>query len=247
MTRTALAVIGAGLVAVLAGCGGGDDDGGSGGSSGGDFADQSAQQIVDAAQAALKDVDSVKVSGSIDSGGQQIGLDVQADRDGNCTGTVALGQGSAEILGVDGSIWFRPDEAFWRNNAGGAADTVIAAVGDKWVVVPQNGGGFTEVCDTSSLVDTLLEEDDSTYTKGETTQVDGDDVIAIEGKASGDDAPATGYVLLDDPHYLVKMEKTEGEDQGEVTFSEFGEDFDVQKPAKDEIVDLADLQGSAAS
>ena len=61
--------------------------------------------------------------------------------------------------------------------------------------------------------------------------------IAVDRESEKDGA-STGYVLTDDPHYLVKIEKTDGDDTGNVVFSEFDEDFDVAIPSEDEIIDL---------
>jgi hypothetical protein len=231
MTRIGLAIAGLGMAAVLTACGGDD------------FTDQSGEEIADASKAAMKDLDSVKVSGSVSTDGAETRIDVQADADGNCTGSIGVGDGTAELLGVDGEVWFKPDETFWRDNGGADADQIIAAVGDKWVVAPEGQDGFDQFCDVSDLMDEMLKDDgdESTYTKGDTQDVDGDKAIAVDNKDSK--GTSTGYILVDDPHYLVKIEKTEGDDTGSVTFSEFNADVDVEAPADDEIIDLSTLAG----
>jgi hypothetical protein len=222
------------MAAALTGCGGGDD-----------FTDQSGQEIADASKAAMKDLDSVKVSGAISTDGTETQIDIQTNADGDCTGSIGVGDGSAQLLGVGGDVWFKPDEAFWRANAGATADQIIAAVGDKWVVVPEGQEGFDQFCDVDLLLDQLLQndtEDDATFTKGDSTDVDGDEAIAVD-RESDEDGKSTGYVLVDDPHYLVKISKDDGADSGSVTFSEFDKDFDVEAPADDEIIDLNTLGG----
>lgn len=245
MRRIGLAVAGIGLVAAMSGCGGGDsgDGGDNGDSSGGDFADQSADAIVADAKSAMKDLDAVKVSGSLSTGGQDIDIDVQASGQGECTGSIGVADGSAELRGTDGKTWFRPDEAFWRASAGDQADQLISLVGDKWVVLPETEG-FDQFCDIDQLLDQLLkaEDDGSTYTKKGTEDVDGEETVAIDNE-DPENGTSTGYVLVDDPHYLVKVEKTDGEDTGEVTFSEFNEDFTVEAPPEDEVIDLNSLSG----
>jgi hypothetical protein len=231
MTRIGLAIAGLGMAAVLTACGGDD------------FTDQSGEEIADASKAAMKDLDSVKVSGSVSTDGAETRIDVQADADGNCTGSIGVGDGTAELLGVDGDLWFKPDETLWRDKGGADADQIIAAVGDKWVVAPEGQDGFDQFCDVSDLMDEMLKDDgdESTYTKGDTQDVDGDQAIAVDNKDSK--GTSTGYILVDDPHYLVKIEKTEGDDTGTVTFSEFNADVDVEAPADDEIIDLSTLAG----
>jgi hypothetical protein len=232
MTRIGLAVAGTALTAALAACGGGDD-----------FTDSSAEQMVKASMDAMDDLDALKVSGSIVTDGQQIDLEVQTNADGDCTGNIGVGDGTAELVGVGGSVWFKPDQAFWEASAGDAADQVVAAVGDKWVIVPEDEDGFSEFCDVDQLLDQLLADDqDSTYSKGDTEDVDGQDAVAVDNKTE-DDGTSTGYIAVDEPHYLLKLEKTEGEDTGTVTFSEFDEDFEVEAPADDDAVDLSTLGG----
>lgn len=231
MARIGMAVAGLGAAAVLTACGGND------------FADGSADDIAKSAKSAMGDLTSVKVSGDITSGGDQINIDLQTDKDGNCTGSIGVGAGSAELLGVDGDVWMKPDEAFWNSFAGSSAAQVISLVGDKWVVVPQDQDSLNQFCDIDSLLEQMLKDDDtSTYSKAGTGSVDGDDVVKIDNKDK-DGSTSTGYVLVDDPHYLVKIEKTEGKDTGSVTFSDFDEKVDVEAPADSDVVDLNNLSG----
>jgi hypothetical protein len=231
MTRIGLAVASVGLAATLSACGGGDD-----------FADETAEDIVQASKDAMSELEAVKVSGSITSDDQEIELNIQTNSDGDCVGTFEVDGGTAEILGVDGDTWFRPDAAFWEASAGETAQQIMDLVGDKWVVVPPGeGGGFGEFCDLDPLLDQLLEDEDddseATFTKGDTEDVDGDETIAVK-REDAEDGVSTGYVLVDEPHYIVKIDKTEGEDTGTVTFSEFDEEFEAEAPADDDVVDL---------
>ena len=180
----------------------------------------------------MGELEAVKVSGSITADGQAIDLDVQTNSEGSCVGSIGIDGASAELLGVDGKTWFKPSPEFWEKSAGDAADQIIAIVGDKWVVVPEGEDGFGQFCDLDDLLDEMLkddaEDDDAKFSKGDTEEVDGEDAIAIE-QEDPEDGTSTGYVLVDDPHYLVKIEKTDGEDSGTVTFSEFDEDFDAEE------------------
>jgi hypothetical protein len=230
MARIALAVAGISTLAVLTSCGGSD------------FADESADTIVKSSKEDMGDLKAVKVSGDLTTDGQSISIDLQLNSDGDCTGSLGIDDGSAELLGVDGETWMRPDEAFWRSSAGDNADEVISVVGDKWVVVPDDEDSLKQFCDVDDLLDQLLkdEDDDSTYTKKGTDTLDGDDVVKVDNE-DPEDGTSTGYVLVDAPHYLVKIEKTEGADPGSVTFSAFDEEFDVSAPATDEVVDFSNL------
>src|SRR6478752_10447937 len=148
MTRMGLAVASIGMAAALTACGGGGDD----------FTDQSGQQIADAAKKAMSGLDSVKVSGTVHTGAQDVTIDVQTNDKGDCTGSIGTGGGTAELLGVGGDIWFKPDEAFWKASAGDSADQILSIVGDKWVVVPSSGDSFDQFWDIDDLLDERSEE-----------------------------------------------------------------------------------------
>ena len=228
------------LVAVLlvlaAGCGGKDNKSGADSA----FAKESGDKIAASAKADMKTLDEVKFTGEINSGGDSIKLDIQASSAGDCTGTIGIGDGTAEVLAKDGTNWFRPDEAFWRANAGASADAIIAAVGDKWVL--DTDANFSQFCDLNAFFDNVF-KDDATASKYKTTgtsTVDGKDVVKVEQTdATG---TATGYVLIDGKHYLVKLERTEGDQPGKVEFTDFNKKFTVEAPADNEIIDLNSLQ-----
>ncbi len=230
MARIGLAMAGISALAVLTACGGSD------------FADESADTIVKASKDDMGDLTAVKVSGDLTTNGQAIAIDLQLNSDGDCTGSIGIDEGSAELLGVGGSTWMRPDESFWRSFAGDTADQVMGIVGDKWVVVPDDQDSIKQFCDVDELLDQLLkdDQDDSTYSKSGTDTVDGDDVVKVDNE-DPEDGTSTGYVLVDDPHDLVKIEKAEGDDTGSVTFSAFDEEFEVTAPSDDDVVDLNNL------
>ena len=235
MTSSRIRAVAALAVLVLAaGCGSDDKDGGDSGDS--DFAKQSGNKIAADAKADMKDLEAVKFSGEITTDGDKITLDIQASSAGDCTGTIGLGGGTAEILAKDGTNWFKPDEDFWRANAGDTADAIISAVGDKWVL--DTDSNFSQFCDLDAFFDNLFKDDEGAteYKTTGTDEVDGEEVVKVEQK--DDKGTSVGYVLVDGDHYLVKLERTEGDEPGHLDFSDFDEEFDVTAPADDEVIDL---------
>jgi hypothetical protein len=222
------------LVGLATGCGG-DDKGDGGG--GDDFAKTAPAEIADAAKTDMKALDSVRYSGDIASGGDAITLDVQATSGGDCTGTLGLGDGKAELLAKDGDTWFRPDEAFWRQQAPEQADAIIAAVGDKWVV--DSDQEFARFCDLDQFFEGVFasDDEDSEYKTVGTDELDGREVVKVANTSA--EGTSTGYVVVDEPHYLLKVERTEGDQPGKIEFSDFDEEFDVEAPADDEVIDLS--------
>ena len=227
--RTGLLVVALGTTA-LSGCGGGDD-----------FTEQSGKEIATTAKSAMGDLKSVQVKGAITADDEQVDIDLSLSTAGDCTGTIGIAGGSTELLGVDGKVWLKPDAAFWKAAAPDTADQVQAIVGDKWVLFPDQSGGFGELCDLDELLDELVEEHGASYSKAGEEKVEGDDVVAVTSKDDGE--TSTGYVRVDEPHYLVKMERTEGDQPGSVTFSGFDEEVEVEAPADSEVADLSSLTG----
>ena len=72
-----------------------------------------------------------------------------------------------------------------------------------------------------------------------TEQIDGQEVVKVE--QSDDTGTATGYVLVDGKHYLVRLERTEGNEPGHLEFTDFNKGFDVTAPADNDVVDLNSL------
>jgi hypothetical protein len=161
---------------------------------------------------------------------------------GNCTGSFGTEGASAEILGVDGTTWFRPDSAFWELYAGPeAAPQIVAAAGDRWVTLPEDDTSFKPFCDLEEFLGELIDADDATYTKGKTKEIDGEQTIEVISDRP-EQGTSSGYVLVEGEHYLVSIVKDQGEDPGEVTFSGFDEQPEVEAPAEDEQIALEDLQ-----
>ena len=61
----------------------------------------------------------------------------------------------------------------------------------------------------------------------------------VKVEQSDDDGTSVGYVLIEGDHYLLKLERTEGDEPGHLEFSDFDEEFDVTAPADDEVIDLS--------
>jgi hypothetical protein len=209
---------------------------------GGGFADQSAQEITDAAAEDMKALSSVRMQGDIASEGEEVSLDMRVDTDGNCQGEISMMGGNAELLSIDGTTWFRPDEAFWRASAGPQADLIISTVGDKWVVMPAEQADVATFCDLDELLGQIEDTGDEDVSKGETEDVDGEEAVVIESETDEGD-PLKAWVAVDGEHHILKMEVEQGDEPGEIAFSEFDEELDLEAPADDEVIDFSQLAG----
>lgn len=205
------------------------------------FAEQDGAEVRDAAAAAMGGLESLRVTGELTVDGEQISIDLASSSGGDCTGTIGVDGADAEVLSAGGETWFRPSEEFWRAQGGAQADQIIELVDGRWVVL---GGdeGFAELCDLDQLLEELLDEADegTTYETGEVSDVDGVSAVAVVS-TDEDGEVSTGYIAVEEPHLLLRIEKTEGEEPGTVDFSEFDEPVEVEAPAADDTVDLDNL------
>lgn len=232
----------ASLVAVALGataCGSGSDDDGADA-----FADQSAEQIREDTIADMKKLKSLRMDGQITTDGEEVGLDLAMDKDGNCAGSVEMTGATAEFISNAEATFLKGDEAFWQETTGGGpqADAVMKLVGDKWAKLPPGQGSFESFCDIDSFLEELEDEDDETkdVEKAGEEEVDGTEAVVLSGKDE-DDGTTKIWIASEGEHHILKM-SNEGEDSpGEFTFSDFDEPVDADAPSADDVVDLAQL------
>jgi hypothetical protein len=238
MTRTrtlGTLLLGVATTAALTGCGSSDG--------GGDFADQSAEKIESQVKADMKSASSLTMSGSVTDDDGETAIDLAVDTEGSCVGTLGRDGAEAQVLSVDGASYLKADEEFWGSQGGAQASQLTALLGDKWAKLPSGDGEFAEFCDLDNFLEQFFEEsddDDPKMTKGDVTEVDGQD--ALELVSTEDDTTTTAWVAVDGKHYILKIER-EGDDSGSFTFTDFNEEVDAEVPAEDEVVDLAALGG----
>lgn len=227
-SRIQVAVVGAVLAASLTACG-----------SGSGFADQSASAIMKQAKKDTTSLHSVRLTGSITQSGGKLAIDLAADDRGDCSGTMGVSGGKADVLSVDGSSYLRGDEAFWRASAGDAADQVIGLLAGKWAKLPSGQDDFSQLCD----VDKLLAGDGTTkkYTKGKVGSVGGKEAVEILVTKGSETAHA--WIATEGRHYLLRLDKSGGTEPGSFRLSDFDEPVDAKAPAEGEYVDLGKLGG----
>ncbi|WP_372733788.1 hypothetical protein [Nocardioides sp.] len=212
-----------------------------------EFIALSAQEIADAANAAMGELTAVSIKGTINADGQAISIDMSLGEGGDCTGSVGIEDATAELLGVGGTMWFKPDDAFWVASAGDdLAEQIVDVVDGRWVKLPADDSSFAQFCQIDDFIDSLVDEEatDKTYTKGEVEELDGEEVISVVSSQPDRD-DGTGLIRVSGTHYLVQI-TTEGEDSGEVSFTDFDEAPEVSAPADDDQVTIEEVQSSVS-
>jgi len=235
MTTTRTAGVLAAAVVLLAGCGGG----------GNDFADQPPKDIAKAAAADMKDLKSLRMQGDLTTSGQKIGVDMQITTSGDCQGSITVTGGTAQIVSSGGQAYMKPDKSFWESQAPGQAAQIEAVVGDKWVVIP-SGSGLDSACDLTKMLDGIGSNPGSNPSDAPTAatadSVAGQDAVKLSGKDNSG-KPVVAWVATDDPHYILKLQVTQGSEPGIITFSDFDKTVTVQAPPSDQVIDLSKLGG----
>lgn len=233
-TRKTCAAAAAGVLTIaLAGCGD-DGDGGD------DFAEQSYQEIKDAAIEDMGDAESLRLSGTIEEDGQELTIDLAIGGEGECVGTIAMNGAEGEIISNSDGLFIKGDETFWESTAPGQAEVILDMLDGKWAKTPPQGDeGFGELCNLDNFVDELAEEDDEkeNVEVGDVEEVDDQDAVLLSGEDE-DGGTTRAWISVDSPHYILKMEKEGGDDPGQMSFSDYDEDVDASSPPEDEYVDI---------
>ncbi|MGC0329684.1 hypothetical protein RKD23_002674 [Streptomyces sp. SAI-170] len=183
--------------------------------------------------------DAVHLSGTVVAGGSTYELDMRLKDDGGSGSLTAQGA-TFELLRIDDELYLKADAAFWDHEDGkddsDEDDSAAAAdkLGGKYVKVPQGDPAykrFSGFTDMDVLLDGLLTLHGALATDGHHEQA-GVRTIRITGdKGSG----GTLDVSLQGKPYPLRLIRAG--DAGTLRFSDWGEDFALKQPPKDETVD----------
>jgi hypothetical protein len=174
--RAALALAAAsGVCLAAAGCGSGGDP----------LASMTANQVVTKAVADLKSAPSFDISGTtVDGQGVPESMRLEYKHGTGCEGTVSWGsKGSLYLVVIGGSVWEKPDDAYWKAYEGKSAAQVIALIGGRYVKGSASDSYFAplaQVCDTDTFASSIKLPKD--LVKESVTTVDGQRVVPLTAK-----------------------------------------------------------------
>lgn len=232
MLRTALIVA---LTSALAGCG--DEEGTL--SQARDYAKEPGNQIAEDARAAMHDIDTVHVEGDVlDSERTKITIDLDVSAEDACVGKVSIGDGQISLRSIAGSAWYQGDEEFWKSiaPAKGEGERIAERVGEKWVKLEGELASLRAFCSIDSLTAQMVPPEAEAQAIGPAMAAEGP---AVRLDVTHGETESRTYVLASEPHRIVKW--TQGS-SGELTFSDFDKEFQVEEPTADEVFDLAELE-----
>ncbi|MFF4562956.1 hypothetical protein [Streptomyces sp. NPDC001435] len=197
----------------------------------------SAEKIQSRTRAAAGSVDAVRLSGTVVTRGHTYRLDMRLKPEGGIGAVTSEGT-TFHVLRIGEQLYLKADAAFWSHADGAdgkGGDTAAADKLDgKYVKVPQDDpvykkfSGFT---DKAVLLDGLLTLHGTLATDGHHEQ-SGIRTIRITGdKGSG----GTLDVSLQGKPYPLRLVR--GGSAGTLSFSDWGKNFTVTQPPKNETVD----------
>jgi hypothetical protein len=175
------------------------------------------EQIVAKAVADLKAAPSFTMAGTVTDTGGTYNVNLSYKKDSGCKGTVAQpGKGSFAMVVIGTTAWVKPDEAFWKANAGSQASAAIALLSGRYLkgsTSNANVASLTKLCDVTSLATSLTEA--TNVAKGPVTTVSGQRVLPLTDKAKG----GTLYVTDTNPPRILQLSNAKAGDSGKLTFS----------------------------
>jgi hypothetical protein len=221
MGRRALVL--AGVVLALAGCGGSSSNG---------EAKKSAEQVVSDAQKAALAASSVHVTGNVTDNGTPLTLDLTIVKDKGGKGTFAENGLSFDVVRIGDTVYIKGSKAFLEQFAGATAAQLFAG---KWLKGSATDGqlsALTPLTDAQQLFKAALGNHGKLANKGE-TDLDGKKVVAIVDTTQG----GTLYVAATGDPLPVQLKGSK--QQGRLAFADWNADAAIEAPKG--AIDLSQL------
>lgn len=177
-------------------------------------------------KAAVADVSSVHVKGTINQSGQPLRLEVSVGSDA-AQGTVDVGGGTMDLRLVDGVTYFRGDAKVFAAFGANAAQASVAA--GRWIKDTGTGGpaaSFAAFLDRKQLFDNLLTPQGTVSTGGSATVNGQKALILIDNSSQGGKlyVASTGAAL---PLRIARS----GDNGGQIDFTDYNADVSVEAPS----------------
>ncbi|EFE67277.1 hypothetical protein [Streptomyces viridosporus] len=198
----------------------------------------SADEIQDRTRKAAESVDTVRLHGTVVTNGRSYTLDMRLKSEGGIGSVTTKGE-TFRLLRIGDELFLKAGADFWGHTGGGdagegATDAAAGKLAEKYVKVPQGDPSykkFSGFTDKDVLLGGLLTLHGKLATDGHREQA-GVRTIRITGdKGSG----GTLDVSLEGKPYPLRLVRA-GE-AGTLTFSAWGTDFPLEKPAGSETLD----------
>lgn len=221
---------------LLAACGGsGENSSSSGAAAASQVEGLSAEQVVEKAEAAVRNAKSVHyvVKGTDD--GKALVIDMRVAKDRGAVGEITGGDEQLKLIRTGDAVYVTGNEALLAAASGGKPVTA-----GKWVKTSATApgiSGFTDLADPGKIMDQLVKPGQK-LSIGTAKTVAGKQTVAVViGPDANGGNGGTMYVSAQGTPYPLLVETAAGaKDQGTVTFSDFDAPVDIAEPAATDVV-----------
>ncbi len=195
------------------------------------LADQSAVDILKAANDAALGQSSVHMKGTVTQGTDTLTMDLRLEKGGGAMGTLDLAGAMLQIVSTGTAVYVKGDKAYWTAEAGAGAAELI---GDSWVsaTTASDMAQFKDLVDYATALGGVLDPTGA-VTKGGAATIDGVEVVGVKDGKIG-----TLWVATEGEPLPVLID---GGTQGRVTFTEWGERVAVIVPDAADVLDPSEL------
>jgi hypothetical protein len=229
MRATALALVL--TAALLAGCG-------SSGTTAkeSDEASKTAPQVLADAKAAATSASSAHVSGSINSGGTPITLDLTTARNKGAKGSMSTSGLKFDLVRIGDTLYIRGSDEFYKHFAGAAVAQLLHG---KWLKAPAAEGrlkSLAPLTNIGALFAGISSQHGKLVNDGNTTYKD-QDVVAIRDTSDGSKL----YVAATGKPYPVAIVGGKKNQSGTITFGDWNESVALSAPS--DAIDIGQFGG----
>ncbi|WP_191971436.1 hypothetical protein [Streptomyces luteolifulvus] len=192
-----------------------------------------ADRIQSRTRTAAEAAEAVRLSGTVVTSGRTYRIDMRLKADGG-SGSVTSDGVAFRLLRVGDQLYLKADASFWSQAGDDAEPGAADKLDGKFVKVPQGDPAyqkFSGFTDKDVLLDSLLTLHGKLATDGRHERA-GVRTVRITGdEGSG----GTLDVSLEGTPYPLRLVRAGS--AGTLSFSDWGKDFTVKEPAKNETVD----------
>jgi hypothetical protein len=226
--KSRIALLGLVGAALLAGCGGGEKSNG--------IDKLGANAALAKVKAAVADVRSVHIKGTINQSGQPLNLEVFIGSDA-AQGTVGVGGGTMDLRLVDGVTYFRGDAKVFAAFGANAAQASLAA--GRWIKDTGSAGpaaSFAAFLDRKQLFDNVLTPQGTISTGGSATVNGHKALILVDNSSQGGKL----YVATTGAALPLRIARA-GDNGGQIDFTNYNAGVSVHAPSG--AIDISQLSG----
>jgi hypothetical protein len=200
---------------------------------------KSAADIVTAASAATGAAKSFTYGGKVSQDGTTTTMKLSVNTAGDGQGTVSQGGQPIKLVKVGDTVYFQATKAFWTKNEGARAAQLI---GNRWLSVPSSDSDFADILsllDATQVAGQFSDISGTSFTKGKTSTINGQPVIAVSGKDSS--GGGTVYVATTGKPYFIRVTSN----GTSLTFSNYNKPVNPSVPPKS--IDVSSLGGTTTT